>query len=77
MYARRGGSRGGIRGAGNTKKSFSKKRAEPDSDDSAPRTSKKAKSDDEEELLVPQLEIDKEKNPFISVSTLPIPRRVT
>lgn len=69
MYAKRGGSRGGFRGAGGAKKSFGKKRAEPDDDESTTnaRSSKKAKSDADDEPLVPQLDTDQDKNPFIAV----------
>ena len=69
MYAKRGGSRGGFRGAGGAKKAFGKKRAEPDDDESTTdaRTSKKAKSDADDEPLVPELDTDNDKNPFISV----------
>lgn len=67
MYARRGGSRGGFRGASTAKKPFTKKRAEPDDDDSTPRASKKAKDEADDEPLVPRLETDDNKDTFISV----------
>lgn len=74
MYARRarGGSRGGFRGAGNVKKSFSKKRPSPDDeDDESARVepaSKRTKTDIEDEPLVLQLRLDDDENPFVAVS---------
>lgn len=69
MYAKRGGSRGGFRSAGNSK-TFSKKRSSPEDDETAP-ASKKTRGDAEEESFIPQLDTDDDKNPFVAVSTGP------
>ncbi|KAJ4346612.1 uncharacterized protein N0V89_010543 [Didymosphaeria variabile] len=64
MYAKRG--RGGFRAAGSSKNTFSKKRSSPENDEPAP-ASKKAKGDAEDEPLVPQLDTDDDKNPFVAL----------
>lgn len=65
MYAKRG--RGGFRGAGSSKKTFTRKRSPSEDDEPAP-ASKKAKSNAEDEPFVPSLDTDNDKNPFIAVS---------
>ncbi|KAF2640097.1 PC4-domain-containing protein [Massarina eburnea CBS 473.64] len=59
--SKRGGARGGF------KKGF--KRAEPDSDDTASRASKKAKSNEEDDNtpLVQELEVDDDENSFVAL----------
>ncbi|KAL1597138.1 hypothetical protein SLS60_008720 [Paraconiothyrium brasiliense] len=64
MYAKRG--RGGFRSAGSSKNAFSKKRSSPE-DDEPTLPSKKAKGDAQDEPLVPQLETDDDKNPFVAL----------
>ncbi|KAK7183296.1 transcriptional coactivator p15 family protein [Paraphaeosphaeria sporulosa] len=64
MYAKRG--RGGFRSANTAKKPFNKKRASPSDDESAP-APKKAKNDAEDEPLVPVLDTDGDKNPFVAL----------
>ncbi|KAF9733417.1 hypothetical protein PMIN02_008851 [Paraphaeosphaeria minitans] len=64
MYAKRG--RGGFRSANTSKKPFNKKRASPSDDESAP-APKKAKNDADDEPLVPKLETDDDKNPFVAL----------
>ena len=65
---KRGGSPGG--GSGAFKKGHVKKRS-PEDDNDAPRTSKKAKGDDDEQEgsapIVPKLQIDHDNNPFVAV----------
>lgn len=70
MYAKRG--RGGFRSANTTKKPFTKRRSSPSDDESTP-APKKAKKDADDELFVPTLDIDDDKNPFVAVRhSLPV-----
>ncbi|KAF9696833.1 hypothetical protein EKO04_005602 [Ascochyta lentis] len=68
-----GFKRGGFQKAssGGFKKGYTKKRS-PEDDDDAPRASKKSKGDGDEEEdvapLVPKLQIDDDKNPFVPIN---------
>jgi hypothetical protein len=67
--------RGGARGGSTYKKTFTKKRSSPDADtdDNAPRASKKTKSGDDEDdealPVVPELKTDDNGDAYIGVST--------
>ena len=62
-----GFKRGGARGS--FKKGFTNKRSSPDEDDNAPRASKKAKGDEDEDLIlvIPELKTDDNGDSFVSV----------
>jgi hypothetical protein len=65
-----GYKRGGSRGAASFKKGFTKKRAGSDDEESAPRASKKAKGDEEDDStpFVPELKTDSENQQYVGVS---------
>ncbi|PVH95609.1 PC4-domain-containing protein [Periconia macrospinosa] len=64
QFARRGG--GGGRG-GFTKASYAKKRSSPDSEETSSRANKKSKKAADDVALVPELEVDEDKNKFVSL----------
>ncbi|KAL6710461.1 hypothetical protein ACN47E_008509 [Coniothyrium glycines] len=75
MPPKRGGFRGGRGGHGGTFKYGigAKKRSSPGEEDGAPRTNKKAKADEEEEVeeganFVPELRFDDDGNQFVGLN---------
>lgn len=64
-----GFKRGGARGGG-FKKGFTKKRSSPEDDANAPRATKKAKGDEEDDSLpvIPELKTDDNGDTYVGVS---------